>query len=80
VTALCVVALLIYSVFLSGLTAALMTGPVGRAFAVGLFALSYVFFATATWSLTTSLIQNLVWRHTALGPHTFLARWKPIVW
>ena len=73
VSLLCVVALLIYSTFLLVLTAALLTGPVGRAFAVGLFALSYIFFATATWSLTTSLIQNLVWRHTALGPHTFLS-------
>lgn len=74
VTLLCVVVLVIYSAVLLGLTAALMTGGVGRAFAVGLFVLSYIFFASAIWSLTTSLIQNLVWRHTALGPHTFLCR------
>jgi uncharacterized membrane protein YjgN (DUF898 family) len=71
ITVLCVVAMGIYSVVLLGLTAALMTGGVGRTTVAILFVLSYLFFASATWSLTTALIQNLVWRHTALGPHTF---------
>jgi uncharacterized membrane protein YjgN (DUF898 family) len=34
---------------------------------------AYVFFGTAIWSVTTALIQNLVWRHTSIGPHTFLS-------
>jgi len=67
----------VYSVVLLGLTAALMSGGIGRTFAAGLFLLSYIFFASATWSLTTALIQNLVWRHTALGPHSFLSTLEP---
>ena len=77
VTLLCLVVLVIYSALLLGLTAALMRGGVGQTFAVGLFLLSYVFLGSATWSLTTSLIQNLVWRHTTLGSHTFLCTLEP---
>ena len=77
VSLLCLVALGIYSVVLLGLTATLMTGGVGQTFALGLFILSYLFFASAMWSLTTSLIQNLVWRHTAVGGHTFLSTLEP---
>ena len=39
--------------------------------------LAYVFMLTGTWSLMTCLIQNVVWRHTALGPHRFRSTLEP---
>jgi uncharacterized membrane protein YjgN (DUF898 family) len=74
ITVLCVVAFIVYVLVVGAMTVALTRGSeVGANAFLVLFILSYLFFASATWSLTTALIQNLVWRYTALGPYRFLS-------
>ena len=40
---------------------------------VGVFIVMYVLGATMLWSLMTTQIRNIAWRHTALGPHRFIS-------
>ena len=39
--------------------------------AVIIVIIAYVLIITSIWALTTALLQNVVWRHTSLGPHRF---------
>jgi uncharacterized membrane protein YjgN (DUF898 family) len=45
----------------------------GQSLLLGLVLVMYAFGATVFWSLMTTLIRNLVWRHTSLGPHRFIS-------
>jgi uncharacterized membrane protein YjgN (DUF898 family) len=74
VTLLCLVAFIVYIIVFAGSIVVLTAGDdSGVNVFMALFLLSYLVFLMATWSLTTALIQNLVWRHTTLGPHRFLS-------
>jgi uncharacterized membrane protein YjgN (DUF898 family) len=76
VAALCVFVLVVVTLFLFGMVAATV-GVFGggteaaATLAVLVFLLAYIFILTGVWALTTALLQNVVWRHTSLGPHRF---------
>ena len=45
----------------------------GQTMLIGLVIVMYAFGASVFWSLMTTQIRNLVWRHTSLGPHRFIS-------
>jgi uncharacterized membrane protein YjgN (DUF898 family) len=75
VLALAVASFIVLAVLSVGVVAGLPQQGTGQPFLpemliAGALAV-YVVVAAGTWSLTMALIQNVVWRHTALGAHRF---------
>ena len=76
VAALSTLGLIVVTLFLFGMvlgTVGVFGGRTEAAqnLAVVIVLIAYILIFTGVWALTTALLQNVVWRHTSLGPHRF---------